>query len=110
MTTSAPANASSPANISPVGPPPAITTACSVITGPPIPRLLTPSVPAVIGSANRVMVSTFGWLAASPLSRVTLKMAAEVRARRARRLPTGLHASRPDQVAFNLDRALDAQH
>ena len=31
MTTSIPANASSPANISPVGPPPAITTACSVI-------------------------------------------------------------------------------
>src|SRR5450755_3682652 len=31
MTTSIPANASSPANISPVGPPPAITTARSVI-------------------------------------------------------------------------------
>src|SRR6185295_12534566 len=31
MTTSTPANANSPANISPVGPPPAITTACSVI-------------------------------------------------------------------------------
>src|SRR5919197_2434059 len=31
MTTSIPANASSPANISPVGPPPAITTACLVI-------------------------------------------------------------------------------
>ena len=31
MATSTPANASSPANISPVGPPPAITTACSVI-------------------------------------------------------------------------------
>src|SRR5437762_1114476 len=31
MATSIPANASSPANISPVGPPPAITTACSVI-------------------------------------------------------------------------------
>src|SRR3989442_720642 len=30
MTTSAPANVSSPANISPVGPAPAITTACSV--------------------------------------------------------------------------------
>src|SRR5436190_177530 len=34
MTTSIPANASSPANISPVGPPPAITTACSVISTP----------------------------------------------------------------------------
>src|SRR6059058_6145124 len=34
MTTSTPANASSPANISPVGPPPAITTACSVIAAP----------------------------------------------------------------------------
>src|SRR4051794_13630870 len=32
MTTSTPAKASSPANISPVGPPPAITTACSVMT------------------------------------------------------------------------------
>src|SRR5271165_1805665 len=31
MATSTPANASSPANISPVGPPPVITTACSVI-------------------------------------------------------------------------------
>src|SRR5206468_1077846 len=31
IATSTPANASSPANISPVGPPPAITTACSVI-------------------------------------------------------------------------------
>src|ERR1700694_5414821 len=31
MTTSTPANANSPASISPVGPPPAITTACSVI-------------------------------------------------------------------------------
>jgi hypothetical protein len=31
MTTSTPANANSPANISPVGPPPTITTACSVI-------------------------------------------------------------------------------
>ena len=31
MATSTPANASSPANISPVGPPPAITTAWSVI-------------------------------------------------------------------------------
>src|SRR5438477_2651861 len=31
MATSMPANANSPANISPVGPPPAITTACSVI-------------------------------------------------------------------------------
>src|SRR5687768_3150897 len=31
MATSTPANANSPANISPVGPPPAITTACSVI-------------------------------------------------------------------------------
>src|SRR5215208_2513382 len=31
MATSTPTNASSPANISPVGPPPAITTACSVI-------------------------------------------------------------------------------
>src|SRR3954449_6175136 len=31
MTTSTPANANSPANISPVGPPPAISTACSVI-------------------------------------------------------------------------------
>src|SRR6185503_14577835 len=31
MTTSTPANASSPANIRPVGPPPAITTACSVM-------------------------------------------------------------------------------
>src|SRR5271166_5146450 len=31
MATSTPANASSPANISPVGPPPAIVTACSVI-------------------------------------------------------------------------------
>src|SRR5215211_3725151 len=34
MATSTPANASSPANISPVGPPPAITTACSVIATP----------------------------------------------------------------------------
>src|SRR5258706_6412760 len=34
MTTSTAANASSPANISPVGPPPAITTACSVIAAP----------------------------------------------------------------------------
>src|SRR6202011_5380470 len=31
MATSIPANANSPANISPVGPPPAITTACSVM-------------------------------------------------------------------------------
>src|SRR5918992_4351061 len=31
IATSTPANANSPANISPVGPPPAITTACSVI-------------------------------------------------------------------------------
>src|SRR5713226_10226038 len=31
MATSTPASANSPANISPVGPPPAITTACSVI-------------------------------------------------------------------------------
>jgi hypothetical protein len=31
MATSTPANISSPANISPVGPPPAINTACSVI-------------------------------------------------------------------------------
>src|SRR6266852_3476688 len=31
MATSTPANASSPANISPVGPPPATTTACSAI-------------------------------------------------------------------------------
>jgi len=31
MATSTPAKANSPANISPVGPPPAITTACSVI-------------------------------------------------------------------------------
>src|SRR5215216_6813908 len=34
MATSTPANANSPANISPVGPPPAITTACSVIATP----------------------------------------------------------------------------
>ena len=34
MATSTPANASSPASISPVGPPPAITTACSVIATP----------------------------------------------------------------------------
>ena len=34
MATSTPANASSPANISPVGPPPAITTACSVMPTP----------------------------------------------------------------------------
>ena len=34
MATSTPANANSPANISPVGPPPAITTACSVIRNP----------------------------------------------------------------------------
>src|SRR5688500_9652839 len=34
MTTSTPANASSPASIRPVGPPPAITTACSVIAAP----------------------------------------------------------------------------
>src|SRR5882672_6777058 len=33
--TSTPANANSPASISPVGPPPAITTACSVIDSPP---------------------------------------------------------------------------
>src|SRR5215218_10764881 len=32
MATSTPANANSPANINPVGPPPAITTACSFIT------------------------------------------------------------------------------
>ena len=50
MTTSIPASASSPASISPVGPPPAITTACSVIA---------------------VMVSTIRSLAASPLPRVT---------------------------------------
>ncbi|SHW68282.1 Uncharacterised protein [Mycobacteroides abscessus subsp. abscessus] len=31
IATSAPASASSPASISPVGPPPAITTACSVM-------------------------------------------------------------------------------
>jgi hypothetical protein len=41
MTTSIPANTSSPADMSPVGPPPAITTACSVIATPP-----TPSCPA----------------------------------------------------------------
>ncbi|HVM06440.1 MAG TPA: hypothetical protein VM242_14835 [Acidimicrobiales bacterium] len=35
MTTSIPANASSHANISPVGPPPAITTACRSL---PLPR------------------------------------------------------------------------
>src|SRR5512133_298180 len=34
IATSTPANASSPASISPVGPPPAITTACSVIATP----------------------------------------------------------------------------
>ncbi len=61
MTTSIPANASSPANISPVGPPPAITTACSVIA---------------------IMVSTRRSLAASPLPRATLRMAAKVHARR----------------------------
>jgi hypothetical protein len=34
--TSTPANASSPANISPLGPPPAITTECSIIRHPPL--------------------------------------------------------------------------
>jgi hypothetical protein len=33
MATSTPANANSPANVSPVGPPPAIATACSAIAG-----------------------------------------------------------------------------
>src|SRR5438445_1243779 len=37
MATSTPANANSPANIIPVGPPPATTTACSAIRHPPIP-------------------------------------------------------------------------
>src|SRR5205823_1896700 len=69
-TTSMPANASSPANVSPVGPPPAISTACSVIAAP---RL-----------NQRVMISTFGSLAASPLPRVMLSMAARVHARRCR--------------------------
>src|ERR1700674_4801326 len=39
MATSTPASASSPATISPVGPPPAITTLCSVIR-PPFPKVL----------------------------------------------------------------------
>ncbi len=45
MATSTPANANSPATISPVGPPPAITTACSVIATllpPPAPHLSRP--------------------------------------------------------------------
>src|SRR5690349_16640468 len=36
MATSMPANANSPANISPVGPPPTIITACSIIVLPPL--------------------------------------------------------------------------
>src|SRR6185437_1458783 len=44
MATSPPANANSPANISPVGPPPTITTACSVIaTLRPAPRRSRPA-------------------------------------------------------------------
>ena len=45
MTTSIPARASSPASISPVGPPPAITTACSVIATAPIRARPSPSRP-----------------------------------------------------------------
>src|SRR5712671_5674890 len=40
MATSMPASASSPANISPVGPPPATTTACSAIRHPQPPQVL----------------------------------------------------------------------
>src|SRR5438094_93583 len=40
MATSTPASASSPANISPVGPPPATTTAWSAIRHPPFPQVL----------------------------------------------------------------------
>src|SRR5438876_3042118 len=47
MATSTPANANSPANISPVGPPPAITTACSVIA------TLRPAAPRVPPSDRR---------------------------------------------------------
>jgi hypothetical protein len=58
IATSTPANASSPANISPVGPPPAITTARSLITA--------------------CIVSTSEVLAGSPPARVILLLAGDV--------------------------------
>ena len=63
MTTSIPANASSPANISPVGPPPAITTACSVVI--PAPRC-----PGVLDSALRSLRRTP--LSGHPASRTAI--------------------------------------
>src|SRR5262245_50920676 len=59
MATSTPANTNSPASIIPVGPPPAITTACSVIaillpaspaSGSPPPAHLVPRLPAAVES------------------------------------------------------------
>ncbi len=65
MATSTPANANSPANISPVGPPPAITTACSVIVP-----------PTSVGSCfQRTMMGHDAVLAASPPPLDILKVA-----------------------------------
>src|ERR1700719_4351721 len=63
MATSTPAKANSPANISPVGPPPAITTACSVIV-PPI---------SVGNLLPATMMQHVRGLAASPVVRYILK-------------------------------------
>src|SRR5450759_3535440 len=65
IATSTPANASSPANVSPVGPPPAITTACSVIPHPHFRRFW---------SRLEILQHDPG-LAASPLVRYTLRTA-----------------------------------
>ena len=64
IATSTPASASSPASISPVGPPPAITTACSVTIRRPVSRLC----------FGRRFCGTTGGLAASPPVRYTLEV------------------------------------
>ena len=72
MTTSIPASASSAASISPVGPPPAITTACSVM------RLLRRAVLAVAAQPKRSWSARFDRLRQAPSPRVTLGTAGRV--------------------------------
>ena len=71
-TTSMPANASSAANISPVGPPPATTTACSVM------HLSWLDGAGRDRHSGRAMVSTNQSFAASPLPRAMLDTAGRV--------------------------------
>src|SRR5215813_2781024 len=75
MTTSTPANASSPANIIPVGPPPAITTECSVVNK--FMSLLLLRVSSGFGQKVRPMPATLRHepgLEASPQVRYILNM------------------------------------